>query len=603
MDQTLTAHEPLLVNTIGHSFGVLLFALFLYFLLQGRASRLSIAAASLALVWNLSSLALLAATERELLVAVSTSALSLLPAVLLHASLGHRFAWVVRAGYALGGASVLLHGAEGFVAGSITHTRVLTLTTSGFAALTVVAAAALLGSREPDRALTSRLVAAMALFLLALSLLHFGHGEAHSPWTIELLAHHASVPLALIVLLQDYRFVLLDAFLRVAASLALAAAFVFAALKWFAPEPAGGVLVVVACLALVFYAVLRSRLQDALTHVVFGRLDIERTGQRLMELAAEKHDEPVYIETAYGMIAAFLRAEFRPAALDPAQFRDLIGPATASSLQAPLRERLDTAGVEAVIPVRVSGGGVSPLLLGHRSGGRRYLSEDLQAAGRFAQMVASHIEDLRADEMRRLVAQAELRALESQIHPHFLFNALNTLYGVIPRDATGARRTVLNLADILRYCLQPDRQFIPLEEELRIVEAYLEIEKLRLGERLRTSIEVDAGARAVPIPVLSLQPLVENAVKHAISTSAEGGEVRVRVRSSETGIGIRVEDTGPGFAADVARSPARGQGMGLANVRRRLELCYGARSELKIESTERGAAVEFLVPVETAALA
>src|SRR6202051_4312926 len=119
-------------------------------------------------------------------------------------------------------------------------------------------------------------------------------------------------------------------------------------------------------------------------------------------------------------------------------------------------------------------------------GWRRYLSEDLRALNHLTRIVAEEVERFRAAEMQRLVSQAELRALHSQINPHFLFNALNTLYGIIPREAAGARRTVLNLADIFRYFLQSDKILIPLSEELKIVRAYLEIERLRLGPRLQT---------------------------------------------------------------------------------------------------------------------
>ena len=93
--------------------------------------------------------------------------------------------------------------------------------------------------------------------------------------------------------------------------------------------------------------------------------------------------------------------------------------------------------------------------------------------------------------MNRLVSQAELRALQSQINPHFLFNALNTLYGTIPREAAGARRMVLNLAEIFRYFLQSDKTFVPLAQEMQIVRAYLEVEQLRLGDRL--SVEYPRG--------------------------------------------------------------------------------------------------------------
>ncbi len=215
---------------------------------------------------------------------------------------------------------------------------------------------------------------------------------------------------------------------------------------------------------------------------------------------------------------------------------------------------------------------------------------------RLAGEVTDHIKHYRDLEMTKLVSQAELQALQAQIHPHFLFNALNTLYGLVPREAPAARRTVLNLSDILRYFLQSGRTYIPLEEELKIVRAYLEIEQSRLGDRLQAAVEADPETLMLPIPMLSVQPLVENAVKHGVSAQAAGGRVSVRARAMGGQVDIRVSDTGPGFGAVSVPSHA-GHGVGLDNVRRRLHLCYGASGELQIESSPAGATVGFRVPV------
>ena len=182
--------------------------------------------------------------------------------------------------------------------------------------------------------------------------------------------------------------------------------------------------------------------------------------------------------------------------------------------------------------------------------------------------------------------------MQSQINPHFLFNALNTLYGIIPREAAGARRTVLNLADIFRYFLQSEKTFIPLGEELQIVRAYLEIEALRLGPRLRTEIDVDDAALMLPIPILSIQPLVENAVKHGISAKPEAGWLRLQVRAAVDAVTVIVEDSGGG--AQPESSP--GTGVGLANVTRRLELCYGAEAAVHFQTGPDGTRVEFRIP-------
>ena len=141
------------------------------------------------------------------------------------------------------------------------------------------------------------------------------------------------------------------------------------------------------------------------------------------------------------------------------------------------------------------------------------------------------------------------RVVQAQINPHFLFNALNTLYGSISRESHEARRLVLNLAEIFRYFLQGDRSFIPLSEELRIVQAYLEIEKLRMGERLEVEVKVSDAAKAAMIPILSVQPLVENAVKHGIAPQLAGGRVCLRAEICEGQLRVAVEDTGVGFGA------------------------------------------------------
>jgi LytS/YehU family sensor histidine kinase len=232
--------------------------------------------------------------------------------------------------------------------------------------------------------------------------------------------------------------------------------------------------------------------------------------------------------------------------------------------------------------------------LGRRRGGRRYLSEDLDALDQLAGAIVLQLEHLRNQEMQKLVSSAELRLLQAQINPHFLFNALNALYGSIPRTAAAARQTVLNLADVLRYSLQPEKALLPLSEELRIVEAYLDIESLRLGNRLTKKISVDDGALGVSIPMLSLQPLVENAVKHGIAAGRGPGIVSVEAKVFENGLRVSVEDSANGLREGAARNP--GCGVALDNVRRRLAICYGADCELKTWFSPTGSRVEFEIP-------
>ena len=642
----------LLINALGHSAGVLIFGIFLVLLIQDRATRRlrggakSVLAAALALAWNLASLIVLGLPDPGMLfgaitIAAGFSVLSLLPAVLFDLCLSdprwaRRYRALVRAGYALSIAATVLHAAELLQNNAPYHAWGLALITAGFGVLTVVAAARIWreergprtqllpqppptdrrGSLPESRAdvaspaprvqlarPASRLIGTMSLFLLAMSFVHLGGAHAQLVWTHELAFHHAAIPLALLILLQDYRFLLLDAFLRFLANVFLAVLFVTAAvLAWewgWVPRASTpfhlALLLAGASLALIVFALARSAVQRLLTNVVFRRPDSESL---LAALKTSVRSEDEYLSLLVARLAEFMGAEVSWAVADTCDALAVAGwvhPGLVSELPA-ARADSEQLGVEAILPVPVRPGAARYLLLGRRSGGRRYLSEDLQALAQASAVAAEQLEQHRELEMRRLVAQAELRALQSQIHPHFLFNALNTLYGMIPRNARGARETVLNLADIFRYFLESKKTVVPLEEELGIVKAYLEIERMRLGDKLRTEIDVAREALSIPIPILSIQPLVENAVKHGIATMAAKGVVRIAARIEDGFLRVCVSDSGPGFASNGTAKGARR--IGLENVTRRLELSYGASARLEIipQREVGGAEVQFTIP-------
>lgn len=575
----LSVHEPVLVNLLGHSAGTLVFAIFLVLLWRGgaqaRDARLTRLAAWLALAWNAGSLVLLAWTGApravaEPLTVITASALSLLPALLLDISLESRSRGVAWAGYALSAVSALLHASEFWVADPLIHRKTLLLTAAGFAGLTVIGAIVALRNRRGA-------VAAMALIVFSLTFAHFDHQGAHAAWPLELTLHHAGIPLSLFILLQDYRFVLLDAFLRFLANIFLAGLFTFGAWKvgmaagWLPGaeswEPSALALALVgACALLAGYALARGAAQRLLTRAVFRREPSDELFKSIRQAGVE--DEPSFLDWGAERIARHFRSEYG---------------------------RVRDAGL-AVVPLAAEGAasavrGNLVLELGRRAGGRRYLSEDLAELGRLASALGERLERYHDSEMKRLVSHAELRALQSQIHPHFLFNALNTLYGIIPKEARGARETVLNLADIFRYFLRTDRTLIPLEEEMRIVEAYLQIEALRLGPKLTTSIDVSGDALLWMIPVLTIEPLVENAVKHGVAGLEQGGRVEIVARVEDGCLRVAVSDTGKGFTTGSA-----GGGVGLDNVSRRLRLHYGDEARIEIDSSTGGACVRILVP-------
>lgn len=616
----MLGHGSSLLNMAGHCAGAVIFGIFLFLLARDRAgsrlrgSGLTFAAAGLAFAWNLGALSLIAMSPgwpevSSVVGFLSFSSLSLLAPVLLHLSLNHRCPLAV-AGYIIGAAAVGLHLLEVVLHRPEFHVYALSLMVIGLGAVTLVSAVHLVGSRTSDRqGLVRQVLGTAMLFIFIGTYVHLGLEHGAHTWSNELVLHHASVPLALFIILHNHRFVLLDALIRFCANAVLAGLFTLACLALIEAGPVSfagesavtiqGVRILGICLLLLLFALARERLQKLLTRIVFRRGDSATVAQELRAKAADLKEEAPYLSWALDHIALFMhsdRSRTSPESLTGRlQASGIVAPALCTDLPE-LRRSLEDFGVEVVVPLRFSGTEVFFLLLGRRRGGQPYLSEDLKHLGQFATIVGDQVQTFRESESRRLADRAELRALQAQINPHFLFNALNTLYGLVPRQAVEAREMVVNLADVFRYFLRNEETTIPLEEELRIVEAYLQIETLRVGAKLRKEIQVDPDALRVPIPILSIQPLVENAVKHGVASNTEGGLVRLAVRASAGGVNILVEDSGTGFATDGSGSKT-GAGVGLQNVARRLRLTYGPDADLRIESGPNGTAVSFTVPV------
>jgi sensor histidine kinase YesM len=195
-------------------------------------------------------------------------------------------------------------------------------------------------------------------------------------------------------------------------------------------------------------------------------------------------------------------------------------------------------------------------------------------------------------EARRLAAEAQLASIESRVQPHFLFNTLNSIAALVHDDPAGAERMTAQLASLMRSSLDStSRPLVPLEDELRVVAAYLEIERVRFGDRLRYTIDVPDDVRALPVPRLAVQTLVENSVKYAVSPRREGGSIAVRAAAGNGRVEIAVEDDGPGFDPSAALP-----GHGLALVRERLAMTLGADSSLGIDSRPGRTAITLSVP-------
>jgi hypothetical protein len=404
----------------------------------------------------------------------------------------------------------------------------------------------------------------------------------------------------LLVLLQDYRFLLMDAFLRFIVNATLAAAALLATIRILESRVLAahlqhpfdaGVIFVSAGLLLTLFVWVHNRVQRLLTSAIFLRSNVDEALRELQDLSLAAGAEPDYLRLAAETIGRFLHAaRFEVTERNPSLERPPAAPLAvldAAHFMVP-------AWVQAVLPMRFSRGDAAYLLLGPRDGGRRYLSEDLGVLARLGAAVAEHVEQVRSVQMQNLVSQAELKALQAQINPHFLFNALNTLYGTIDRGNAEARRLVLNLADVYRYLLRSERALVTVEEELHIVRAYLEIEELRLGAKLHTEVDADPSALRVTIPLLSIQPLVENAVKHGVAPRRGAGFVRLRIRIAGQTVSVEVCNSGEW------NRPQSGSGIGLSNVRRRLELCYGAAAGFDIRASGGVTTIGFTLPVSQA---
>ena len=195
-------------------------------------------------------------------------------------------------------------------------------------------------------------------------------------------------------------------------------------------------------------------------------------------------------------------------------------------------------------------------------------------------------QDLRTSRLETELAQAQLQALKMQIHPHFLFNTLNTISSYVYKDQDLAVSMISRLSELLRLTLETGEETeISLGDELAITEKYLAIEQIRFAERLKVSLEIDPQASDQRVPALILQPLVENAVRHGISPQIEGGTIAICARMEKTKLVIEVLNDGQGL-----RSPCQenGTGIGLKNIRSRLRQRYGEAASLVLSPAESG---------------
>lgn len=238
----------------------------------------------------------------------------------------------------------------------------------------------------------------------------------------------------------------------------------------------------------------------------------------------------------------------------------------------------------------------------YRTGWREVSPTDVELARGVSGLLSTQMEIARLTEQAQLAVEAELKALQTQINPHFLFNAINTIVSYCRTKPMAARELLLKLSDVFRYTLQGKGYLSELEEELRVVKDYMAIEQARFGERIQLEIQVPEHLLKTAIPRFSLQPLVENAVRHGVSKHPGAGKITVRAKEAADGVELQVKDNGVGIPAErmeliLKQGEGENMGIGLSNVHQRLVNLFGPAAGIRIESQVGvGTCMAFTVP-------
>ncbi|MGL5000569.1 MAG: LytS/YhcK type 5TM receptor domain-containing protein [Cetobacterium sp.] len=213
-----------------------------------------------------------------------------------------------------------------------------------------------------------------------------------------------------------------------------------------------------------------------------------------------------------------------------------------------------------------------------------------------SQLISTQLELTRMEDFKSMAREAELKALQSQINPHFLFNALNTITSFVRFNPTKAREIIIDLSIYLRYNLENSANLVPLKKELEQVKAYINIEKARFNSKFEVFYEFDENIDDIKIPSLTIQPLVENSIKHGVLKQQDLGEVKISISKIDSNkCLVSIEDNGVGINPEVVKNINKKieKNIGLKNVHNRLKLIYG--NGLKIERLEKGTKISFYI--------
>jgi two-component system LytT family sensor kinase len=672
-----------LINLMGYTVGIALYTMLLFMVLKHPtqstttdelshttfhtswlSSGLLLVTAVLGLLWNIGALAIYGlkgvgyVNTYPIVSAISFTALGFLPAVVVHSVLRGRKAsnqqlskLLAIAAYSLSGiaGSFQFYEAIGFgISPSLWSLRLLTF---GYVALLAV----LFISTHRHEG-WKKAIWASALAVFAVSALHLSHHSSGTTdtWYIELTGHHASLPLVLAILYEDYRFAFADIFLKRALSFFMLVALAFALYigvaspflithkpaSQFDPRSVAILLGLWVVTALLYPSLSRGvgRFVDG---VILQRMDYVRLRSDIAQILINHETPPEILDEVCRLLEPAVSAR-------QVQWTEITSNETTTIEETNVNvkplgptaqlSQVEYSGADAEIldgayVTLLEGSGskgafvfvptAEPpyyrLEIGILGGGRRLLSDDIAMLEAVAVMIARRIDslrviherceqDLREQEIHKLATEAQLRALRAQVNPHFLFNALTTIGYLVQTAPDRALETLMKLTSLLRSVLRTDSEFVTLDQELQLIAAYLDIERARFEERLRVSIAVPEDVLLLRIPSLLVQPLVENAIKHGITPSRFGGEVCIRARietTSEEGatgdmLHITVSDTGMG-ASEIDLARGRRRGLGLSNIEERLRWYAGQKASLRINSTVgTGTVVEISLPISTA---
>jgi two-component system, LytTR family, sensor kinase len=598
-----------LINLLGFSVGIALFSLLAVMVSRYRKpedpiNRLLLAASILGLVWNLGELIAfiaqgLGTSVSPFLLAVSSAALGFLPSVILQ---GTKSRSLTLLSYSLSISAAFLHFYSAVfydIAPSNAAHRLL-----GYGSVVLLVGLFILVFRSY---VENKFALVTALVIFAFSALHLSSETEGTSWFVELSAHQSSLPLILVILLQNYRFAFADLFLKRAISLLLLSILAFT-LYVFVASPILSisnnrekldaqtflVLLILWIATALVYPKLHEFAVWMVDNLLLRRIDYKKFRIEILNIIEDQNDvdsvlNEVCRKTALAFTAKtsiWIEVYEKHLSLDSVAFTP--------------------NNAELFIPTTESP--YYKIRLQDFLGGRHLLSEELEmlenisiaAARRIDAVRVTHErceQEIREQEFSKLATEAQLSALRSQINPHFLFNALTTIGYLIQTSPEKAFQTLMRLTKLLRSVLSSATEFCTVGDEIRLIEDYLEIERARFEERLQVEINIPKDLEQIRLPTLILQPLVENAIKHGISTLKDGGKVKISamLKTSNKGVllAISVVDSGKIF-----ESKNINKRIGLNNIEERLKSYYGSSARLNIENVPNiGTTAEVTFPV------